>query len=65
MVNTRGKRTKTAYMSSAGTTNSQPMMFSRRNTLLREIHRENVEATGRLFDLSVDVTVDLQSSHYC
>lgn len=65
MVNRRGRSTKTAYMNSAGATNSQPMMFSRWNTLLKEIHRENVEAAGRLFDFSVDVTVNLQSLHYC
>src|SRR5437773_237661 len=69
MVNRRGTSTKNAYMRSAGATNSQPMMFSRRTTLLREIHRENTETAGRLFDFSVDVTVGLVGAgiahHYC
>src|SRR5512144_2442155 len=59
MVNRRGTSTNTAYMSNAGTTNSQPMMVSRRTTLLIEIHRENAEAAGRLSDVTVEVTVDL------
>src|SRR5512143_1274661 len=60
MLNRRGTSTNAAYISSAGMTNSQPMMDSRRTILLRKIRRENVEAAERLSDVTVDFIV-LQS----
>jgi hypothetical protein len=57
MLNRRGNNTNAAYISSAGRTNSQPMMFSRRTILLKKIRRENVDAAGRLSDFTVDVIV--------
>src|SRR5512143_2106727 len=48
MLNRRGTSTKTAYMSSAGRTNSQPTKASRRARLLIWVRRETGRAAGRL-----------------
>lgn len=55
MLNRRGTSTNIAYITSAGRTNNQPMMFSRRRKV---IHREKAEAVGRLSDVII-VTVNL------
>src|ERR1041385_7903479 len=65
LVNRRGTSTKNAYMSSAGMTNSQPIMVSRRTTLLRVIHRENAGTAGGLSDVTVDLVGAGIAYHYC
>jgi hypothetical protein len=56
-------------MTSAGAANSQPIMVSRRTTLLEEIHRENAGTAERWSDATVEFTVDLIGAgivhHYC
>src|SRR5512146_816837 len=64
MVKTRGRSTKTAYMVSAGAADSQPIMVSRRSTLLKEIHREDVGTAERLSGVTVDVTDDLVGTEF-
>src|SRR5712692_1923989 len=49
-------------MSSAGKTNSHPMMVSRRTTLLSVVRRENAKATARWSDVTVDSTVSLSGA---
>ena len=59
MVNRRGTSTNTAYISSAGKTNSQPTMVSRRTPLCRKVRRGAAERQGGCLAIIVDVTVDL------
>src|SRR6185503_5006263 len=62
MLNRRGSSTNAAYISSAGSTNSQPMMLSRRTILYGKIRRESAEAAGRLSDVTVDFTVNFEGA---
>jgi hypothetical protein len=46
MLIRRGSSTNVAYITSAGTTNNQPMRFSRETSLLRVLRREEATAPG-------------------
>jgi hypothetical protein len=51
----RGSSTNAAYISSAGRTNSQPVIVSRRTILCGKIRRESEGAAGRLSEVTVDL----------
>jgi len=56
MLIKRGRSTKRAYMTKAGRTKSQPMIFSSRAALGKAAGRESVEATERLSDVFIVIS---------